>query len=597
MVTVLENFSYILYNFLTIFLTDNTLKKRLSKLSVVVEYLMKSVNSNPNSTGPIIASLIASMGSTKRFGLTQLATHNVARRGGLNSVCSLYRNGAGHFMSTATAAQTHLQNPELSSFENLADCRIEHGNELGTKLQPQQQQQRQCVNIGVGVGISQRRRLFSSVNHTRPGTNNSSTFRSPKTVIGIFNSTQQRGFSSLGPSYVSSVYDHLRYQPSNGPRIDDIAKDISRSIQSELMDIDSRTKSMISCKRTKFTDASKNNDKETQPQLTFRRLHGGDQLRFDPLDGWNHPTAIKQVDVASLNDNLVTQRKPLRRKSASIRFKGDLKEFMSSQHQLLKQLPVTQSRNSTSQLGEMYVKSAKQRSQLQNESLIMSIPTNDPESVNSGAPLMQLEDYPKAKHDDPDASRLDREHYASKTVSNLMSASQRLINKRDEGVRRHMINAREIVNEKNAVHHSVSMSSSGGTNPSMRAIPKIRPVSMGRMKESLKSTMKMSANKLLALQNGQLNLAENAQRTAAAFSTWKRSKSTDNDTQWGERRVSALMPEVLSKDLSAGNPTPDKNRNTIQMPNEYTKESAVQRLGVSKMSPSQLVYLQQRGRN
>lgn len=581
MVTVLENFYYILCNFLTVFLTDILTKKRLSKLSVVVEYHMKSVNSNPNSTGPIIASLIASMGSTKRFGLTQLATHNVARRGGLNSVCSLYKNGAGHFLSTASAAKAHPQNPELSNFEYLADSGIEHGNELGTK------QQRQSVNIGVGIG---QRKLFS-VNHTSSGTNSSSTFQSPKTALGILNSSQQRGFSSLGPSYVSSMYDHLRYQPSNGPRIDDIAKDISRSIQSELMNIDSKTKSMISCKRTKFTDASKNNDQQTQPQLAFRRLHGGDQLRFDPLDGWNHPTAIKQVDATpSLNDNLVTQRKPLRRKSASIRFKGDLKEFMSSQHQLLKQLPVTQSRNLTSQLGEMYVKSAKQRSQLQNESLIMSIPTTDPESVNSGAPLMQLEDNdPRAKHDDPDASRLDREHYASKTVSHLMSASQRLINKRDEGVRKHMINAREIVNEKNAV--------SGTTNPSMRAIPKIRPVAMGRMKESLKNTMKMSANKLLALQNGPLNLTENAQRTAAAFSTWKRGKSSDNDTQWGERRVSATMPEVLSKDPSGGSSTQEKNRNTIQMPNEYTKESAVQRLGVSKMSPSQIVYLQQRGRN
>lgn len=587
---------------------------------------MKSINSNPNSTGPIIASLIASMGSTKRFGLTQLATHNVARRGGLNSVCSLYRNGAGHFMSTtaaasttattsttttttttttaaaaANAARTHNQNPELSNFEYLADCGIEHGNgnDLGTK----QQQQRQSVNIGVGIG---QRRLFSSVNQSCSGTtsSSSSTFRSPKSGIGLLNSSQQqrRGFSSLGPSYVSSMYDHLRYQPSNGPRIDDIAKDISRSIQSELMHIDSRTKSMISCKRTKFTDASKNNEQQTPPQLAFRRQHGGDQLRFDPLDGWNHPTAIKPVDVTSLNnDSLVTQRKPLRRKSASIRFKGDLKEFMSSQHQLLKQLPVTQSRNLTSQLGEMYVKSAKQRSQLQNESLIMSIPTNGPESsINSGAPLMQPEDNDaKGKQDqqDPNALRLDKEHYASKTVSNLMSASQRLINKRDEGVRRHMINAREIVNEKNAVHPSVGMSSSGATNPSMRAIPKIRPVSMGRMKESLKSTMKMSANKLLALQNSQLNLAENAQRTAAAFSTWKRSKSTDNDTQWGERRVSIPMPEAANKDASGGSSTQDANRNSIQMPNEYTKESAVQRLGVSKMSPSQIVYLQQRGRN
>lgn len=550
---------------------------------------MKSVNSNPNSTGPIIASLIASMGSTKRFGLTQLATHNMARRSGLNSVCSLYRNGAGHFMSTASATQTHPQNPELSNFEYLANSGVEHGNDLGTK------QQRQSVNIGVGVGGSQRR-LFSSVDQTCSGT--SSTLRSPKTVIGLLNSGQQRGFSSLGPSYVSSMYDNLRYQPSNVPRIDDIAKDISRSIQSELMNIDSRTKSMISCKRTKFTDASKNNDQQTPPQLAFRRQHGGDQLRFDPLDGWNHPTAIKPVDVTSLNDNLVTQRKPLRRKSASIRFKGDLKEFMSSQHQLLKQLPGIQSRNLISQLGEMYVKSAKQRSQLQNESLIMSIPTNGPESVSSGAPLMQSDDNnnAKGKQGDPDASRLDRDHYASKTVSNLMSASQRLINKRDEGVRRHLINAREIVNEKNAVHHSVNMSSTGTTNPKMRAIPKIRPVAMGRMKESLKSTMKMSANKLLGLQNSQPNLAESVQRTAAAFSTWKRSKSTDNDTHWGERRVSVPMQEVL-KDASGGSSGQEGNRNTIQMPNEYTKESAVQRLGVSKMSPSQLVYLQQRGRN
>lgn len=552
------------------------------------------------------------MSSTKRFGLSQLATQNVKCRGGLGSACSLYRYNYSmdRLMSTSNKNNNNDNNESNKSCGHLNEWTNQRHN-------GQQNGHNRLTNL-IGVKKTFVNRMQGMIQNSRQKNNriqpmvhslnpNRYSIYGPTKIfsaisrinkssdLGLMN-PPQRNFSSLmGVSY--NV--HQRYEPINSQRSEDVAKDISRSIQSELMEVNPKTKDLISCVRSKYDNSSEYGATEKEQTQQFRQSYFSPKMSFDPLDGWKHPTAIKPVDLISLNALLETQHKPLRRKSASIRYKGDLKEFVSSKQKQLKQ-PILQSRRSSSQLGETYVKSAKQRTLRQTESLgdnsdkLMSRQPNS--SSNAPSDLMDLHDDRRSKNEDfiADESRMDNARYPSKTASNLMSASQRLINNRTDGARK-LANSRDMAMEvmlvKNAAQHITS-----SAMPSLQPIPKVRPVSMFRL-DSLKGLKKKVSNKLLTRHSDQINLPDNVPNNSGTLSAWKQGKKSENLdtlTYVGEKRPSEISNEdVRNKDSQSQ----EKLQNTIPMPNEYTKQSAVQRIGsITKRNPVHKIYLQQRGR-
>lgn len=532
------------------------------------------------------------MSSTKRFGLSQLATQNVKCRGGLGSACILYRNNPTTDRLMCTTATVHnesnkdLGNVNELEYQRRSDHQSRLTNLIGVKrtlvnrMQGMLQNSRQKSYKTQQITHTLNSYKYNICGQTRIFNSLSSVTKNPE--LGLM-SPPHRDFSShISPSYNI----HQRYEPVNSQRVEDVAKDISRSIQSELMDVDRRTKDLI-CVRSKYDNSSDNDGIENREYTPHRRPYYAPKQSFDPLDGWNHPTAIKPVDPHSISSLLETQRKPLRRKSVSIRFKGDLQEFVSSKQTQLKQ-PVLQIYRSPSQLGETYVKYAKQRTLRHAQSLgddSDKLMSRQPNSF--GNATSQMEDDRRSKSGDllaDDATRMDNERYPTKTASNLMSASQRLFNKRTDTVRK-PANARDMAMEvmlvKNAAQHITS-----SAIPTLQPIPKIRPVSMFRV-DSLKGSKRNR-------QSGQNQ--NQVSNSFGSLSAWKRGKSNESieATYVGEKRPRETSQEdVRDKDDSLSQ---DKSQNTISMPDEYTKQSAVQRLGVTKKNATHLIYLQQRGR-
>lgn len=539
------------------------------------------------------------MSSTKRFGLSQLATQNVKCRGGLGSACSLYRNNHAVDRLMSTTATVH--NESNKDIENVNELTYQRHSGHHNRLTNLIGVKKTLVNRMQGMIQNSRQKSYKTQQIAHNLNSNKYSIHGQTRIFNsISNITKNSDLGLMSPPHrdfsclMSPSYNiHQRYEPVNSQRSEDVAKDISRSIQSELMDVDRRTKDLI-CVRSKFDNSSEFDGREgiEKEYTPSKRPYYAPKPTFDPLDGWKHPTAIKPVDLPSISSLLETQRKPLRRKSVSIRFKGDLKEFVSSKQTQLKQ-PILPIHRSPSQLGETYVKSAKQRTLRQTQSLgddsdkLMLRQPNSSGNANS-----EITDDRRSKSEDllADATRMDNARYPSKTASNLMSASQRLINKRTDNVRK-PANARDMAMEvmlvKNAAQHITS-----SAMPTLQPIPKIRPVSMFRV-DSLKGSKKKDSNKLLGRQSGQNNQMSNS---FGSLSAWKRSKSTENidATYVGEKRPRETSQEdVRDKDDSVSQ---EKSQNTISMPDEYTKQSAVQRLGVTKKNATHLIYLQQRGR-
>ncbi|XP_017846740.1 uncharacterized protein LOC108602916 [Drosophila busckii] len=409
------------------------------------------------------------------------------------------------------------------------------------------------------------------------------------------------------------------YEQKNGV----VARNISRSIQSELMDIDPSIKRLISCVRLKSDENAHDNAQQSM------------KSHIDPFQGWNHPSlTLKQMGPPpELNDDVTAdkfrQRKPLRRKIANIRFRDGSREALRPQ---FAQVPA---RRASSQLGELYIKTAKQH-----ETSSSSPPpqryaqSSKSQSPRADAEHMHLEDeddqppplmlpskaklceaaerytQPSTEREfiertilkDQEAGaagsgRMDELHYQSKMAANLISASQRVINKQYEGYRNQSADSRTQAKIAKNIVQSVNVAPLARAAAKRPPAPKMRLKTVGRVSplsgqakpkpssfktlkhnKSSKSSKPKEAKReeLLPLQYG---------RPTRMPNTLLHQLSRDSVMQLGEKRES-LRPdaEAAKQEVSV-----------LAPPKKYTKESAVQRLGqVVEQRSSHIYQLQQR---
>lgn len=544
---------------------------------------------------------------------------------------------------------------------------------LVNQMQGMVQKPRSKLNVattnGTGYHIYGKTKLFSSTSSLQGrGTANSSSSAIAKLACASPSAMLHKRFLSVSSGRQHQQLQQQQLQANNSvaqqryhqfgemqeKRNGELARDISRAIQSELMDVDANTKRLISCanarqEHTSYDQAGEDHDEQLQ--------HKQQQQKYKKFEGWNHPRAPKPVEVKP-TDDLVKQCKPLRRKLTNIRYKDDINE--PAKNQLAQ--PSLQSRKLQAQLGELYASTAKEcvseqrykpqrnlssssnaSAQLHNDKLdedqLMAIPSGARKTLDATENLYKQthseRDYIernilKAERDEAGegaggaAGRMDKLHYQSKMAANLMSASQRVINKQFEGYRNQLgvdsrNKSKQIMLAKNIVQsvnptpltktitqppapktRLMAASRQAAANNSKyikskkhatdAALPHFLPKNMSK-----KNMGKPVHTKSLTLQKQDKLELEKTMRATSSGPGWNAHNSQQQSKQFshakqmqmGERRDDFKQSEDFRANM----------RNDVPMPTEYTKESAVQRLGkIVEKRASHAFYIQQRAR-
>lgn len=558
------------------------------------------------------------MSTSNKFGLSQFALLNIKTQSGLSQVCKLYKNNATTATSMASMPRnsSNYNEGRVTKLIGVKKTLVNQMQGMAQSSRPKIKSRAMTQAISSKYSIYGQTKLFSSVSslHGR----SSSSGISPAL-------NHRRCLSNTSPNANPARYIvHQQYHQSSKlqeKRNEDIARDISQSIKSELMDVDSNTKRLISCSRPRYANAKKQKeDNEGEQQMQRQKVQK--TLTSDPLEGWNHPRAVKTIDSIKLADNdrafdldIVKQHKPLRRKSRNIRYKDE--SNVSVNQQFVQ--PSLQNRKLQAQLGELYVKttnhnnnnnskvSQEQQQQHLDDDPIMSVSPTTLQMNNNV--LVAGEDRFKqnlterdfidhkrlsSKNEDGEISRMDEQYYQSKMAANLMSASQRVINNRFEETSDSHNKLKQIKLAKNMVQ---TVNPFPISKASLRPppAPKSRPKTLVRSKDPLKSSLGKGTAQLwkrpksepvtILERYGEHYMDKLVDKPKSSFSClpfWKKKSSSEkmnfmpstsqiSQMQMGEQRQSPNQ-----KDEAFG---PENLQNSMIMPTEYTKESAVQRLG------------------
>ncbi|XP_060646354.1 uncharacterized protein LOC132784621 [Drosophila nasuta] len=563
------------------------------------------------------------MSSTKKFGLSQLALQNVKMQSGLSTVCNFYKNqacgasvatmdGFGSASKSVLRKNNSNNNSSSNNYTGRVSKLIGVKKTLVNQMQGMSQKSRPKGKLrslmqpmSSKYSIYGQTTLFSSMS-SLPGSSSVSPSLS-----------HRRGMSSFGQQNATRYIVHQRYHQASKFQEklnEDIARDISLSIKAELMDVDTDTKRLISCARSKYQAATQ----KAASTAVVGESDGGEQLE---KQRYKQPRAMK-VPNSPLNiaDDLMKQSKPLRRKTANVRYKDEARAAnLASQLHL--SLPSLTSRKLQTQWGELFAKTSmertnsnrssnrhqmqlqqqpkKLRQQQQQEKLdddedddgddLMHVPAvnslkkntkemaankaaaaedNDCDFDNNRDRYMQTNTerdfldrniFSSKRGEDVDSSRMDEQNYQSKTAANLMSASQRIINKQYAGYR-----------NKPQVHLIKHVAQPVNPSPTVKKTtrPSSRSKGIARSKESVTGPN--------------------------ATQVWKRQKSEPAKSMDDQYLGKKLAPFWNGNDSQSPSPSKiqmgekrqefkddgfvDMLQNDMALPVEYSKESAVQRL-------------------
>ncbi|XP_023178965.2 uncharacterized protein LOC111604928 [Drosophila hydei] len=402
-----------------------------------------------------------------------------------------------------------------------------------------------------------------------------------------------------------------------------LAKDISRSIQSELMEVDINTKRLISCARVKpgfltNCDQRVEQNEKLQKQQQLQQQHmqlklhhqqayqQNHPLRFNPLEGWNHPRTMKPAKRTVDDDYISTQR-------------TQSEKEQEVEPEQLQEESILRSRRLKSKLGELYASSNKMRSnkyrKLQYHNSLPSesaLSTMDHNAIHDIANKNEREQ----ECQEPSAfiKRMDDEHYQTKMAGNLMSASQRVFNKRFEGYPDSEARGKtnRLLIDKNAVKplppkgQVVTTSASEPSLPSnSQSVPETRPLtarsfgmpvgaSVSSTTRVKRAVPKVRSHKKLFKKLGQTPVksskADVPQRSSTVRfnnnSNPNLSRPTHANYEQHLRQVCEMPRGPLRMGEMREPQKSDENytsclQNDVRMPSEYTKESAVRRLGIA----------------
>lgn len=577
------------------------------------------------------------MSSSKKFGLGQLAMQNAKMQSGLSTVCNFYKNHA------ASASVSAMEGFRRSAKKTNTNSSSGSSNQMGRvskligvkkTLVNQMQGMAQKTRPRGGKSHALLQAMSSKYNIYGPTT----LFSSMSSLPGASSScicpslNHRRGLASIGHQEPAHYIVHQRYHQASKFQEklnEDIARDISLSIKSELMDVDSDTKRLISCVRTKYAP-------QAMAATVGEEDSGGEQLE---KQRHKLPRAMKAMNSINIADDLIKQNKPLRRKTANVRYKDDAHMVGNVSSQQLLSLPALKSRKLQTQWGELFSKSSVERTnsnrhsnnidrqqlklpqqqqqqqkkvrQRRREKLsdghdndddeLMSVPTSSSlkKSKSSKATAMASttaaddidfdgkRDLSSKRAEDADGCRMDAQHYQSNDAANLMSASQRVIHKQFEGHRKPMSDSR---NKLKQVRQVQSVSPVQPPSKTTTRTHSAAPKSICHFKESLQGS---TATKLWKRQKSEpLKPMDDQYLGKKLAPFWSNNSNTDDSqmpsphVQMGEKRQECNGDEYV-----------DLLQNDMALPSQYSKESAVQRLStVVEKRPSAVHHLGLRAR-
>ncbi|KAL7727211.1 hypothetical protein ACLKA6_004475 [Drosophila palustris] len=582
------------------------------------------------------------MSTPKNFGLGQFALQNVRAQSGLGQVCNLYKSRTATSVASAARNNCNHNGGRISKLIGVKKTLVNQMQGMSQGSRPKIKSRALSLATSSKYSIYGQTKLFSSMSSLH-GRSSSSSGMSPSL-------NHRRCLSHIGPRANPVRYIvHQRYHQTGKlqeKRNEDIARDISQAIKSELMDVDSDTKRLISCTKSRYANAKSNSNAAAEQEENEAEEEGEQQVptkkfSYDPLEGWNHPRAVKTTDAikyAEDEDDLIRQCKPLRRKSRNIRYKDE-----SNNVSVVSQQFVQPSRKLQSQLDQLHkttknnkVGQRKHHDQDQDHDHdadeLMPVPSKNQDKFAENNNNYDREDGDRSmwssKRNDGDLGRMDEQHYQSKMAANLMSASQRVINKQFEGYRKEMSDSRNKLKQIKLVKNMVKAVNPLPLTKASRlpGVPKYRP-KMVRSKESLQASFDKTKSKAMAM-------AKAKATSKSAAQLWKRKKSETATIldRYGQDYVDKLldkpkrshsvlpyekpikkcvsdnrhiMPQVQKGEKRRNQKASDETyandnlQNAMQMPVEYSKESAVQRLGtlVEKRATSFFQQSQQRARH
>ncbi|XP_032595898.1 uncharacterized protein LOC116805770 [Drosophila grimshawi] len=528
------------------------------------------------------------MSSSKRFAFSQLALQSGKSMG---TFCH-HPPGGGAISAAQHSISKERQMSRLSKVIGLKKTLV---NQMQGMMQTMRSSPVKLKSSTYRI-YGPTRRLCSSMSSlpsSRGSARNFSSSSSCRQQAQLTSSAEQR-------------YHHFGdlFERRNG----DLARDISRSIQDDLMVIDLNTKRLISCANTKIpTDKYDDYDnRQHHHHHHNHHQHSNPRQRHGSLPSvteWNETRMPKAMDAM---DTISKQMKPLRRKLTNIRLKDNA--ILPNAGQQFAQ-PNQQSRKLQMQLGELYANSIRQRNHktisknLKSNTAIKQQITNHAERELDMATATAAAASGTGQRSGK-SSRMDEVHYQSKKSANLMSASQRVINKQFEGYRE--------ANKSKLIVQAVS------PTPLSKAIQpppttRTRLITMGqtvpKAKELSKSTehVKKENNWYKSkAHNNVLEMAKSVEitkkleksRQAASLSTFsrrnfeqKRGRSEQKEEQ-SSQQLPIQMGEM--RELAKPEEKRDNSNAELKMPSQYTKESAVQQLGnVAEKRPIH-IYSKQR---
>lgn len=594
------------------------------------------------------------MSSTKKFNLGQVAFQSSCAYNALNSVRKLcMRSGATNAaLLRQKGASLEKKHEELSSPPANKAARVGHLSKvIGVKKTLVNQMQGMVQRIRPHVR-SQSLLLSQKNNSSKYRIYGQTRLFSSKSSLASSSAMLHSTSSRQLPQLQRRRFSHASYQPRALPqgsvvqqrysqlghmydrRKGEMAKDISRSIQSELMDVDLTTKRLISCAHNKpdllaeqsEQEAQRQRQQEQQKQMQLRINQQNYQqppLRYNPFKIWKQQRAAKPAaeDTVDEADEAQSERAatPMRRRS-------------SDQPQE-EQEDKRKSRKLKVKLSELYASSNKKNRNLQSQSALAA---ESPMPTDSEAEKLayykqlaaernaitsererQREREEAAALAYAGSNRMDDQHYQTKIESNLLSASQRLYNKRYEGYR-NQVEARSKearpMFTRNAVQPVSLLEQSKPKNETESPAPTTpvktitsRPLSArcmykpaGKSKSSAAKsnhvTPKARAQKKLLKKLNQTMSKSSKLNVPNRRDKSMRYKSDNSGSNWSSpthsnyeqhlRQVCEMprgqnirMGEMREPHISDKNYTSDSLQNYVQMPREYTKESAVRRLG------------------
>ncbi|XP_030239019.1 bromodomain-containing protein DDB_G0280777 [Drosophila navojoa] len=302
------------------------------------------------------------MSSTKRFNLSQMALQSSCAHNALKSVRKLYmRSGATNVaLLRQTSAPTEKKPVELSGPPATKAARVGHLSKvIGVKktlvnqmqgmvqrMQPHVRSQSLLLSQksnGSKYRIYGQTRLFSSMSSLA----SSSTVLHPASRQLPLLQRRRLSHASYQPralpqgSVVQQRYSQLGHMYDR--RKGEMAKDISRSIQSELMDVDLTTKRLISCARNKPDLLAEQSEQEAQRQrqqmeqqemqLRINQQHHQQHpLRYNPFKIWKQQRSARPAAKATVDeaDQPQEEEEELEGKRRNRKLKAKLSELYAS---------------------------------------------------------------------------------------------------------------------------------------------------------------------------------------------------------------------------------------------------------------------------